>query len=127
MSLLDITTTTPEPPAGRPDLDLRLASLLVALPPLTGVDPETVAIAMVLRMQALGEVLVRVLAVYDRNRTQDGPEDLAAADRHVLGVWREHVALIVERTDANWWLVNGRRGSASVTHPPVRRGKRRLR
>lgn len=131
MTLLEPTLdTTPKRRAGEPitvtvedlrTLDLRVAGLLAALPPLTDADVEVVAIGTVMRTRAIGEVLSRVFDTHTRPPfgADNKQVDDEVADRLLLAVWREHVAAIATRTDAVWWATQGLRGFAAVTHPPT--------
>lgn len=108
-------------------LDLRVAGLLAALPPLTGADAEVVAIGTVMRTRAVGEVLARVLDTHARptfTGSDATDEDNEAATRNLLKVWREHIAAIAAQTDAEWWATHGTRGVAAVTHPPTPKPRR---
>lgn len=108
-------------------LDLRVAGLLAALPPLTGADAEVVAIGTVMRTRAVGEVLARVLDTHAHPTFTDTPAtdgDTEAATRNLLKVWREHIAAIAQHTDAEWWATHGTRGVAAVTHPPTPKRRR---
>lgn len=92
-------------------IDLAVAQLLPALPPLHG-EPETVAVAELLRYGCLADVARNIYDSWDAatDAQAAGPEYLARLRR----IWRDRVAAYVVPTDAAWWIEHGRQERTAI-------------